>query len=151
MKRQTLLLFVFMVFSVSALKAQDTDSMKNYQTNEIDVIGLINGLKPIEIPQSVGVLTGRDLNRSNGIHLMNTINLIPGVRMEMRTTTAGTRIVIRGYGNQTNFNGIGYKAYYNDIPLTDADGSTIMDDIDFTTLGRIEVLKVLLQAFTEQV
>ncbi len=142
MKRQTLLVFFLMVFSVSILNAQDnTDTTRNYQTGEIDVIGLINGLKPIEIPQSVGVLTGRDLNRSNGIHLMNTINLIPGVRMEMRTTTAGTRIVIRGYGNQTNFNGIGYKAYYNDIPLTDADGTTIMDDIDFTTLGRIEVFK----------
>lgn len=142
MKRQTLLVFFLMVFSVSILKAQDdADTTRNYQTGEIDVIGLINGLKPIEIPQSVGVLTGRDLNRSNGIHLMNTINLIPGVRMEMRTTTAGTRIVIRGYGNQTNFNGIGYKAYYNDIPLTDADGTTIMDDIDFTTLGRIEVFK----------
>jgi iron complex outermembrane receptor protein len=142
MKRQTLLVFLLLVFSASILKAQDDmDTTRNYQTGEIDVIGLINGLKPIEIPQSVGVLTGRDLNRSNGIHLMNTINLIPGVRMEMRTTTAGTRIVIRGYGNQTNFNGIGYKAYYNDIPLTDADGTTIMDDIDFTTLGRIEVFK----------
>ncbi|MBX7044403.1 MAG: TonB-dependent receptor [Ignavibacteria bacterium] len=141
MKRQTLLLFILMLFSASILKAQDADTTKNYQTGEIDVIGLINGLKPVEIPQSVGVLTGRDLNRTNGIHLMNTINMIPGVRMEMRTTTAGTRIVIRGYGNQTNFNGIGYKAYFNDIPLTDADGTTIMDDIDFTTLGRIEVFK----------
>lgn len=141
MKRQTLLLFILMLSFISAVKAQDADTTKSYQTGDIDVIGLINGLKPVEIPQSVGVLTGRDLNRTNGIHLMNTINMIPGVRMEMRTTTAGTRIVIRGYGNQTNFNGIGYKAYYNDIPLTDADGTTIMDDIDFTTLGRIEVFK----------
>jgi len=142
MKRQTLLVFFLMVFSVSILNAQDNaDTTRNYQTGEIDVIGLINGLKPIEIPQSVGVITSRDLSRTSGISLLPAINLIPGVRMEMRNTTSGTRIVIRGYGNQTNFNGIGYKAYYNEIPLTDADGTTIMDDIDFTTLSRVEVFK----------
>jgi len=141
MKRRILFLLVVFLCSFSAVKAQDDTDTAKYRTSEIDVNGLVNGLKLIEIPQSIGVLTARDINRTSGVHLMNTINLIPGVRMEMRTTTAGTRIVIRGYGNQTNFNGIGYKAYYNDIPLTDADGTTIMDDIDFTTLGRIEVFK----------
>ena len=68
--------------------------------------------------------------------IAENVNLIPGVKVEMRTIAAGNRIVIRGYGNQTNFNGVGYKAYLNDVPLTDADGTTFLDDVDFTTLSR---------------
>ncbi len=36
--------------------------------------------------------------------------------------SGGQRITIRGYGNRTNFEGSGYKAYLNGIPLTDAEG-----------------------------
>jgi iron complex outermembrane receptor protein len=61
--------------------------------------------------------------------------------MENRMAMGGSRIVLRGYGNATNFNGVGYKAYLNDIPLTDADGTTFLDDVDFAILGRVEVLK----------
>ncbi len=61
--------------------------------------------------------------------------------MESRSLSGGQRITIRGYGNATNFNGSGYKAYLNGIPLTDAEGITILDDIDFSTLGKVEVIK----------
>jgi iron complex outermembrane receptor protein len=56
----------------------------------------------------------------------------------------GQRIVIRGYGTDvfsSNFNGTGYKVYMNGIPITDAQGLTIMDAIDNTILGRVEVTK----------
>jgi iron complex outermembrane receptor protein len=92
-------------------------------------------------PQSVGVLTRADLKRNEGVFLDDTLNLIPGVRFESRTVSGGQRITIRGYGNGTNFNGTGYKAYLNGIPLTDAEGITILDDLDVSTLGRVEVIK----------
>src|SRR6266478_5508505 len=66
-----------------------------------------------------------------------------GVSLALETSTVagGQRITIRGYGNSTNFNGTGYKAYLNGIPITDAEGTTILDDVDVSTLGRVEVIK----------
>ncbi len=113
----------------------------NVAMNEVRVTGYANQRKILETPGSVGMISTVDFQRNNGIHLQNTLNLIPGVKMEMRTTAAGTRIVLRGYGNSTNFNGVGYKAYLNDMPLTDADGTTFLDDVDFTVLSRVDVLK----------
>src|SRR4051812_3549981 len=92
-------------------------------------------------PQSIGVLTREDLRRTDGVFLDDTLNLIPGVRYETRTVAGGQRITIRGYGNGTNFNGTGYKAYLNGIPITDAEGTTILDDVDVSMLGRVEVIK----------
>ncbi|GAB4043205.1 TonB-dependent receptor [Spirosoma litoris] len=113
----------------------------NTDLNEVIVAGYSTPQTIQRTAGAVGLITSRDIQRTNGIHLQNYVNLIPGVRVEMRTIAAGNRIVIRGYGNQTNFNGVGYKAYLNDIPLTDADGTTFLDDVDFTTLSRVEVLK----------
>lgn len=113
----------------------------NTDLNEVIVSGYATPQTIQRTAGAVGLITTRDIQRTNGIHLQNYVNLIPGVKVEMRTIAAGNRIVIRGYGNQTNFNGVGYKAYLNDIPLTDADGTTFLDDVDFTTLSRVEVLK----------
>lgn len=91
--------------------------------------------------QSVNVVSEKDLNRTTGLFLEEAVNLQTGVRMEKRTMSGGQRFTIRGYGNNTNFNGMGYKAYLNGIPLTDANGTTILDDIDFSTLGKVEIIK----------
>ena len=113
----------------------------NYQTNSIQVRGLYSGKSLLRTPGSIATLVTKDFQRNNQIDLQNSFNLLPGVRMEFRNINTGARIILRGYGNQNNVNGIGYKAYYNDIPLTDADGTTNLDDIDFATLGRIEVFR----------
>ncbi|MBC3786662.1 TonB-dependent receptor [Spirosoma utsteinense] len=113
----------------------------NTDLNEVIVAGYASPQTIQRTAGAVGLVTSRDIQRTSGIHLQSFVNLIPGVKVEMRTVAAGNRIVIRGYGNQTNFNGVGYKAYLNDIPLTDGDGTTFLDDVDFTTLSRVEVLK----------
>lgn len=92
-------------------------------------------------PQAIGIATRADITRGEGLYLESALNLMPGVRLENRTISGGQRITIRGYGNATNFNGTGYKAYLNGIPITDAEGATLLDDIDVSTLGQIEVIK----------
>src|SRR6185312_7057434 len=62
------------------------------------------------------------------------------------TPFGGARITIRGYypstsGNSPNSNGLGYNVFLNGIPVTDATGTTILDDVDYSTLGRVEVIK----------
>ena len=95
---------------------------------------------------SVAVLTQPDLERGNVVSLENSINSVPGVFMQSRTPYGGARITIRGYypstsGNSPNSNGLGYQVFLNNIPITDATGATVLDDVDYATLGGVEVIK----------
>ncbi len=96
---------------------------------------------------STAVLSQNDLNRASGLNLVDAINTIPGVFMQSRSCRSAERhINIRGYypsvsGNSPNSNGEGYSVFLNNIPITDATGTTVMDDIDFSTLGKVEVVK----------
>ncbi|HET7633027.1 MAG TPA: TonB-dependent receptor [Gemmatimonadaceae bacterium] len=95
---------------------------------------------------STVVITRTDLEKGNGISLEGAINSIPGLFMQSRSPFGGARITIRGYypsttGQSANFNGLGYQVFLNDIPVTDATGTSVLDDIDYATLGRVDVTK----------
>ena len=91
--------------------------------------------------QTVEALTEEELNRNNPAFIEQSLGTMAGVQVDKRTQLGGQRIIIRGYGNDQKFNNWGIKAYYNGIPLTTADGITIMDDIDFALVNNIEVIK----------
>ena len=69
--------------------------------------------------------------------------------MQSRTPWGGQHIILRGYypstdngrSNGENFAGLGYQLTLNNIPVTDATGTTVMDDIDFSNLGKVEIIK----------
>jgi iron complex outermembrane recepter protein len=91
--------------------------------------------------QTTEVLTEEELNRNNPAFVEQALNTVAGVQVDKRTQLGGQRIVIRGYGNDQKFNNWGIKAYYNGIPLTTADGVTVLDDVDFSVVNNIEVIK----------
>jgi iron complex outermembrane receptor protein len=91
--------------------------------------------------QTTEVLTEEELNRNNPAFIEQSLNTVAGVQVDKRTQLGGQRIVIRGYGNDQKFNNWGIKAYYNGIPLTTAEGITNLDDIDFSLVNNIEVIK----------
>jgi iron complex outermembrane recepter protein len=106
----------------------------------------IEATQTLKEAQSISVLTTDDMNRASGLNLQDVLNNVPGVDMQNREPFGGDRIIIRGYmpnlGNSVNTsNGFGYMAYINNIPITDATGNTILDDIDMSSLGRVEVIK----------
>jgi iron complex outermembrane receptor protein len=101
-------------------------------------------------PLSITKLGATEIERGTGLFMDDVINSnVPGVSMQRRTVSAGQQFNIRGYGNgvrgtngpQSNFDGQGYKVYLNGIPVTDAEGITLMDDIDFGSIGNVEVVK----------
>jgi iron complex outermembrane recepter protein len=101
-------------------------------------------------PASIAKLNTRELKRGTGLFLDDAINSnVPGVTMQRRSVSAGQQFNIRGYGNgvrgtngiSSNFDNQGSKVYLNGIPLTDAEGITMMDDIDFGSIGNVEVTK----------
>jgi len=140
------LLYMLMVLPAMAQlnPKEGKDTAVHLQTlNTVQVTGWSTGKKDnqLDVAQSVGVLTAEDFHRNTGLSLENSLNLMPGVSMGARTSFGGQRIIIRGYGNNTNFNGQGVQVLLNNMPVTDATGTTILDDIDFSTLGKVEVIK----------
>ncbi|WP_022822979.1 TonB-dependent receptor [Hymenobacter norwichensis] len=116
----------------------------NTGLSEVQVIGYGTGTerKLLETPAALTIVTEKDLQRNNTIFLQNTLNQVPGVRMNVRSATSQSNLVIRGIGSTYGrFSIRGIKLYQNGIPLSEADGTTSLDDLDFTTLGRIEVIK----------
>ncbi|MDB5202521.1 MAG: TonB-dependent receptor [Ferruginibacter sp.] len=101
-------------------------------------------------PAAITRLKERELKRGTGLFLDDAINgNVPGVTMNRRAVSSGQQFNIRGYGNgsrgtrgiSSNFDGQGYKVYLNGIPVTDAEGITVLDDIDFGSIGNVEVVK----------
>ena len=101
-------------------------------------------------PASIAKLETTELKRSNGLFLLDAINAnVPGVTMQSRAGASGQQFNIRGYGNgsggtsriSSNFDGQGLKVYLNGIPITDAEGITVLDDIDFGSVGNVEITK----------
>ena len=94
---------------------------------------------------SVSILGEKDLTRANELDLASALNTVPGVFMQSRTPFGGAHITIRGYyptvGNSVNFSGLGHRVFLDGIPLTNAAGVTMMDDVDYAALGQVEVIK----------
>ncbi|WP_027376706.1 TonB-dependent receptor [Kaistella palustris] len=91
--------------------------------------------------QSTETLSEYELNRNNPAFVEQSLNTIPGVQVDKRTQLGGQRVVVRGYGNDQKFNNWGTKFYLNSVPLTNADGVTLLEDIDFSLVNNIEVIK----------
>ncbi len=91
--------------------------------------------------QTVEALSEEELNRNNPAFIEQSLGTMAGVQVDKRTQLGGQRIVIRGYGNDQKFNNWGIKAYYNGVPITTADGVTVLDDVDFALVNNIEVVK----------
>jgi iron complex outermembrane recepter protein len=119
--------------------------------DEIEISATSNQNKSLlQIPASITKLSPIELKRGNGLFFDDAINgNVPGVIMQRRAVSSGQQFNIRGYGNGTrgtrgvssNFDGQGYKVYLNGIPVTDAEGITTMDDIDFASIGNVEITK----------
>ncbi|MBC7389882.1 MAG: TonB-dependent receptor [Opitutaceae bacterium] len=118
---------------------------------EVEITATSNSNKAILYqPESIVKLNEVELKRGTGLFLDDAINSnVPGVFMERRSVAAGQQFNIRGYGNgargtngvNSNFDGQGSKVYLNNIPITDAEGITLMDDIDFNSINNVEVIK----------
>ena len=126
-----------------------SDSTKNIELNEVQ-INAVSNKAILYQPLSIVKIGASEIRRGQGLFLDDAINAnIPGVSMYRRTVSADQQFNIRGYGNgvrgtngvTSNFDGQGYKVYLNGIPITDAEGITLMDDIDFGSVGSVEVIK----------
>jgi iron complex outermembrane receptor protein len=108
--------------------------------NEVRVQGYDGHKTNKETAGSVALITAATLARGSGVSLQSALNSIPGVRME-QSTLSEARISIRGNGVRASYGMRNIKVYLNEIPLTEADGTTRIEALDINSVGRAEVIK----------
>lgn len=137
------ILFCITVINVISLSyAQET---KNKNIDEVVILGR-KKLKQERAEfkrhaQSTETLSEDELNRNNSAMIEQSLSTMSGVQVDKRTNFGGQRIVVRGYGNDQKFNNWGVKMYLNGVPLTNADGVTVLEDLDFALVTNVEVIK----------
>jgi iron complex outermembrane recepter protein len=119
-----------------------------YQTDTIVrkldevVVGAFNRRQNlVKVPgalTSVGTLV---LEREKpSVNLLPIFEYVPGVFAQQGATNT-SRVVIRGTGARVPYATGKIRAYFNNIPLTNASGFTFIDDIDPSVVESIEIIK----------
>jgi len=142
-----LIRFVLVGFKTQAVDYTEKADVINIQLdadesnlNEVRVTGFAGNRTKKETAGAIALITSKDINRGSGMSFQQALNAIPGVRMD-QSTLSEARISIRGNGVRSSFGLRNIKVYLNDIPVTEADGTTRIEALDVNSIGRAEVIK----------
>ena len=108
--------------------------------NEVRVNGFDGNKTKRETAGAIALITAQEISLGNAVTLQSALNSIPGVRME-QSTLSEARISIRGNGVRSSFGLRNIKVYLNEIPVTEADGTTRIEALDVNSIGRAEVIR----------
>ncbi|MEZ0454378.1 TonB-dependent receptor [Sphingobacterium thalpophilum] len=108
--------------------------------NEVRVGAFLSNKSIKETAGAIAVITDNQIRQGSGVSLQGALNSIPGVRMD-QSTLSEARISIRGNGVRAQYGIRNVKIYVNDIPVTEADGTSRIEALDVNDLGKAEVIK----------
>ncbi len=108
--------------------------------NEVRVSAYNTNKTIQETAGAITLVTARDIGRGSAVSFQPAFNAIAGVRMD-QSTLSEARISIRGNGVRSAFGIRNLKIYINEIPVTEADGTTRIEALDVNSIGRAEVIK----------
>lgn len=108
--------------------------------NEVRVGAFLSNKSIKETAGAIAVISGDQIRQGSGVSLQGALNSIPGVRMD-QSTLSEARISIRGNGVRAQYGIRNVKIYVNDIPITEADGTSRIEALDVNDLGKAEVIK----------
>ena len=129
-------IFIFLISGIIfSQTSKDTTSLKEVKlTTSLDIE------KAYQAESNASSLNQRELLQSNQTTITPILNKIPGVYMQQGGVNT-TKINIRGIGARAQFETNRVKLYYNNIPLSTANGTSILHDIDLTTISEVKVIK----------
>lgn len=133
-------LILFCVVVGGKVARGQSDSLKTQELAPITVSAYGNSRTLLESTASVGVLSGAVMDRFTPSTWTNSVNTIPGVRMEERSP-GSYRFSVRGSMMRSPFGIRNVKFYWNGIPFTDVNGNTALNTLDFGAVGRMEIIK----------
>ncbi|WP_445666137.1 TonB-dependent receptor family protein [Fodinibius sp. AD559] len=140
-------LFLYTVFFLSlsiTAHAQEIDDSLKVDLEPIEVTAMHSVISTTEAPVALSTLS-RDLNELNGratLSLEDISQQMPGIWVSDRQNYAlGERLTIRGVGWRAAFGVRGVQVVLNDMPLTVADGQTMLNIVDPGFIRRAELLR----------
>ncbi len=107
---------------------------------EVEVTGFDFRRELIDQPAPVNFLQPEDLAKFNETSLVPSLNTLPGIRMEERAPSS-YRLSIRGSSIRSPFGVRNVKVYWNNLPFTEANGTTPLNILDLSNTDRVEILK----------
>lgn len=128
--------FFFFLFLASILSAQTTVET----IDEVKLVGLRTVFNQDSTSRVSHFIQQKEIERAEAVILTPILNRVPGVLMQQGALNTN-RITVRGIGGRSQFSTNRLNAYVGEIPLTDANGETILEDIDMEALSGIEIIK----------
>ncbi|MCX6160598.1 MAG: TonB-dependent receptor [Ignavibacteriae bacterium] len=144
MKKKNFLLFKYLIFlllilSSGSLIAQiDTNF---YQTEEIMITGTRTEKKIIDIPYPVSRIEQSSWQSTRKQAMNEILGYVPGLFFQPRYGNHDVRISIRGFGSRSNSGIRGVRILLDGIPESEPDGQTRVEALDFSAIGKIEVVR----------
>lgn len=130
--------FYFFIFYSSIFFSQKKDSA--VLISEVKIDAYKKPVSFISSTKSVSVVSENLLNQNIPERMLESVNQIPGVRMEERSP-GSYRIAVRGSSLRSPFGVRNIKVYLDDFILSDASGNTYFNLISPELIDRIEIFK----------
>lgn len=142
MKKPELLMLLLLYANVY-LSAQETQDEFKHNLDTVIVEAVRSGRSAIEVPFSVDYINAELIGRGeSGRSLDELLFTVPGVIVDNRfNPSLGDKINIRGVGSRTSFGVRGIKIMLDNIPLTMPDGQSQLNNIDFSSVGTVEIIR----------
>ena len=132
---------LLLIISGFTARAQEEDDSLSYEIQEITILGTRAEERIIDIPYSVFRVDKKELPYGKKMSARDVLADVPGLFLQSRYGSHDLRISLRGYGTRSNSGARGVRVLQDGFPQTEPDGETILDDIDFTSLGGVEAVK----------
>jgi len=132
------IIFLLAGFWVNGQDLPKTDSSRLLET--VTVRGFEQNRQLKEVSAAINVINKAQLDRYSNTSLVPAVNSTAGVRMEERSP-GSYRLNIRGSTLRSPFGVRNVKVYWNDIPFTDPGGNTYLNQLSFSNIQHIEIIK----------
>ena len=142
MKFKVFFLYIIAFLFVFNLKAQNKKSIDTIynQLKEVRVTAIIKNKKINSVTENVQIIPAKEVTSNDGLQYSTILNKVPGVFMQNATLNTN-RITIRGIGARSPFGTTSIRAYFGEIPLTDGNGISSIEDLELANISTIEVHK----------
>lgn len=121
------------------ISLSDTTALSG-EIDEVTVTAFRTPYNLFNTPAPINLITPIQLETGSALTPVEALNQVPGVFMH-HGTIATNRLTIRGIGSRTPYATNKIKAYFGEIPLTSGDGETVLEDLENSSIQRIEVIK----------
>ena len=140
MRKNRFLLLVFLIQIVNSNIYAQQISVDSVSLPTIVIKSETLNQQLLEIPSSVAIIDSLELHRGLPVLLTEAFNRNSGVFVQQGALN-NSRITLRGIGARAQYSTNRVRAFYGDIPISSADGETLLHDIEPDAVSVVEILK----------